>query len=274
MEDFNSKYTGQQVEDLLDQVASGITEVYIADFTMESLRNGLRNGAQVDCRMQDLMTAMEANKVILVRESEDSAYKGVHVLNGYAEDLLYFSIVDTSGSILWCEGTALTDAYIDGRTLYLRSLDDKQDALKSGENIKTINGESILGRGNIEIGGGSSGGGKEVVYLEITPDIFGSEVLISELLPNKIYVVSDSIISLEISSFNTSDSHIDEYNIVFKSDQHCSLYLPSSEMLCWANGVIPEIFPSTSYELSIQRVDIMGTKMFNVVLTPFIYTES
>ena len=34
---------------------------------------------------------------------------------------------------------------------------NKQDVLISGENIKTINNESILGSGNIEIGGGSGG---------------------------------------------------------------------------------------------------------------------
>ena len=35
---------------------------------------------------------------------------------------------------------------------------DKQDALVSGTNIKTINNQSILGEGNIEIQGGSGGG--------------------------------------------------------------------------------------------------------------------
>lgn len=41
----------------------------------------------------------------------------------------------------------------------------KQDKLVSGENIKTINGESILGSGDIEIvgGGGGSSSGKEIV---------------------------------------------------------------------------------------------------------------
>ncbi len=33
----------------------------------------------------------------------------------------------------------------------------KQDALKSGQNIKTINGQSLLGKGNIAIAGGSGG---------------------------------------------------------------------------------------------------------------------
>lgn len=246
MEDFNSKYTGQQVEDLLDQVASGNaggggggitvetdpvfsaspaasiteakktewdnkyskpsggipqsdlsgevqgalrdaiayrgavtqirmngssfspnggeidlgniptsipTEVYIADFTMESLKTGMKNDSQVGCDMQALITALSANKVILVRESEISDYKGVYVLNGFAEDLLYFSIVDSQGNILYCNGTNYTDTYIDGRTLHLQDWWKKQDALVSGENIKTINGESILGSGDITVGG-------------------------------------------------------------------------------------------------------------------------
>lgn len=36
---------------------------------------------------------------------------------------------------------------------------DKQEALVSGENIKTINGESILGKGNITLQGGGTGEG-------------------------------------------------------------------------------------------------------------------
>ena len=42
--------------------------------------------------------------------------------------------------------------------------DGKQDALESGVNIKTINGESILGGGDLEIEGG--GGGDAVKYTE------------------------------------------------------------------------------------------------------------
>ena len=35
-------------------------------------------------------------------------------------------------------------------------IDDKQDTLVSGTNIKTINGTSLLGSGNIEIQGGGA----------------------------------------------------------------------------------------------------------------------
>lgn len=153
MADFNSKYSGEQVEALLDQVASGSADVYIADFTMESLTSGMNNGVQVDCDMQALVAAMNANKIILVREGEGSDYKGVYVLNGYAEDLLYFSIVNAMGYILWCEGTTYIDGTlsIDGTSLHLQRWDEKQDTLVSGENIKTINGESVLGSGNITV---------------------------------------------------------------------------------------------------------------------------
>lgn len=137
--------TAVQPEDIKD-------EVYVADFTMESLKDGVYNGTNVDCNVQGLVNAMNANKVILVREGEDSSYKGVFVLNGYAEDLLYFSIVDTLGNILWCDGVDYRSwQSIDAQSLHERSWDEKQDALVSGKNIKTINGESILGRGDITV---------------------------------------------------------------------------------------------------------------------------
>lgn len=43
----------------------------------------------------------------------------------------------------------------------------KQDTLVSGENIKTINGQSILGSGNINIEGGTGGGTGGGSYLEV-----------------------------------------------------------------------------------------------------------
>lgn len=135
---------------------SSAIETYIADFTMESLINAMNNGSQVNCDMQALVAAMNANKIIVVREFTDSYYYGVNVLNGYAEDMLYFSIVDSHGNVLYCDGTdyANDKSYIDGQTLFYRSWADKQDTLVSGETIKTINGENILGSGDITIEGG------------------------------------------------------------------------------------------------------------------------
>lgn len=48
-----------------------------------------------------------------------------------------------------------TNTYIVKDTEARTSLSNKQDTLVSGTNIKTINNTSILGSGNIEVGGSS-----------------------------------------------------------------------------------------------------------------------
>lgn len=54
-------------------------------------------------------------------------------------------------------------------------LNAKQDKLVSGENIKTINGQSILGEGNIQISGGGEGG--STISLSVTRLTDGTYVL-------------------------------------------------------------------------------------------------
>jgi hypothetical protein len=56
-----------------------------------------------------------------------------------------FDITPTSGSTNPVTSNGIYEA-----------LEDKQDTLVSGTNIKTINNESILGNGNITISGGGS----------------------------------------------------------------------------------------------------------------------
>lgn len=64
----------------------------------------------------------------------------------------------TEGQILVTEDTGEMYVDISNNTRKKISDTEKQNTLKSGENIKTINGESILGSGNIEIEGGSGTG--------------------------------------------------------------------------------------------------------------------
>lgn len=62
--------------------------------------------------------------------------------------------------------------------LYIKKIEEleksKQDLLVSGENIKTINGSSILGEGDLAVSGGSSSGS----YSDLTdkPQIGGIEL--------------------------------------------------------------------------------------------------
>ena len=153
MEDFNSKYTGPEAERLLDKVNEGI--VYLADFTIESLLRGMNMQSQINCDVPSLISAMANNKIILVRPDESSDYKGSYVLNGYAEDLLYFSIVDIDGSIICCETSYSTNTYIDGRDVYVKtgssSIEDFQKILVIGDSsdeakanfMAVANGEKV-----------------------------------------------------------------------------------------------------------------------------------
>ena len=51
--------------------------------------------------------------------------------------------------------STLSDSKVPSEKLTKETIDEKQDTLVSGTNIKTINNESILGSGNITIQGGS-----------------------------------------------------------------------------------------------------------------------
>lgn len=74
--------------------------------------------------------------------------------------------VKINGSSITSSGTAniVTEGVYNPSTNKLATMSDmpditgKQDTLVSGTNIKTINGQSILGEGNINIEGGSGGG--------------------------------------------------------------------------------------------------------------------
>ena len=82
-----------------------------------------------------------------------------------------------------------TESWVESKN-YLtthQSLDSKQDKLVSGTNIKTINGTSILGAGNITISGGSGSGSS------------GSGIQIFEQMPTPEEVTDGQIIAMPTS---------------------------------------------------------------------------
>lgn len=90
----------------------------------------------------------------------------------------------------------------------------KQDTLVSGTNIKTINGESILGSGNITIssGGGSSSGGSGA-YTEVN---HGTSDRTFELTPNTFHVW-DEMTALTLTLGDETSGVANEYLFQFKS---------------------------------------------------------
>lgn len=165
-----------------------------------------------------------------------------------ADGATFTPSVDSAGNLSWTNNKGLTNP----PTVNIKGpKGDKGDSGSGG-------------------GGSSSGSGKE--YIVVEPDLspVGSEAYISNIVPNKTYIVSEPVSLLNINEFNVSDALSDEYNVIFKADSgETILSITSYYSIYWANGVIPTMEGGAVYELSIQRVNIGTTEFFNAVLTPF-----
>lgn len=112
----------------------------------------------------------------------------------------------------------------------------KQDTLISGTTIKSVNGESILGSGNLSIGNKT---------LITTTDTNIS------LLPNVYYRKTNQSSNLTITLVAaTNTSILNEYLIEFTTAvAGTTVSFPSS--IKWANGEKPKFDPDSTYQVSI-----------------------
>ena len=154
-----------------------------------------------------------------------------------------------------------------------QDISGKQDKLVSGTNIKTINGTSILGSGNIVIEGGSGGGSssgesssKEVV------NIYSDTIDVLE--PNKIYIFESSSLIFNIDYIEEPADSYAEYSVILVAEPLAggesispTITLPSD--VEWANGVTPDLTKQGIYELSIVWWSGMTNGGYNAVLTRF-----
>lgn len=117
------------------------------------------------------------------------------------------------------KGYATTSYVNTNLNTFDKNLNGKQDKLVSGTNIKTINGESILGGGNIVIEGGSSA---------YPIQNHGLENNIDELQPNIFHLFGDvEIIALSLAEGD--ESVVNEYIFQFT----------------YLEGPVPYSFPDT-----------------------------
>lgn len=139
-----------------------------------------------------------------------------------------------------------------------------------GNKFKTINGESLVGKGDIKIGGEST---HNVVIIDDGYFTIGSTY--GPLLPNTKYICSyplvglhffDDFLGLEDSWHGGITDSYSEYTIIFESND-CSLSLP--DYVLWANGVSPIIENGVRYELSISLMYINNEYIAYAILTPF-----
>lgn len=143
---YNSKFTGRDVEELLEKAG-----VYVTDFTLTECSGTYDLAALAD--------AVTKNKTIIIPWGGE--WTGYSVVNNVTIDDDYITLFchlnaernplgNHSGEVYINLDRA--EGYVDELLTYYG-----QQLLQDGFNIKTINGESILGRGDITIQGGSGG---------------------------------------------------------------------------------------------------------------------
>lgn len=142
-------------------------------------------------------------------------------------------------------GLLAIKGYIDS------GIGQRQPVLIDGENIKTINGQSILGEGDLTIGW--------------TEEEFSGEQTTLSIAPNVFYYNNTPVSSLELMGiiFQSPMPPRLLCKVAFKTADSCSLTLPIGTY--WANGAIPEILPNTIYELSIEY----SLGVYKAILLPF-----
>ena len=148
------------------------------------------------------------------------------------------SQIDAKGFITGIPAEYVTETELNSKG-YLTSHQDisgKQDKLVSGTNIKTVNGTSILGSGNINA----------------NKPLQTSTSTSMALNPNVYYRnTSTSLSRLTITLNAETDSTIlNEYLVEFTTrSSGTTITLPSS--VKWANGETPTFEASTTYQISI-----------------------
>lgn len=125
-----------------------------------------------------------------------------------------------------------------------QDISGKQDKLISGTNIKTINGESVLGSGDITISSGASSS----AYPEVN---HGTGDTTFTLTPNTFHVW-DEVTSLTLNFSNETNGVANEYLFQFTSGSTAtSLTLPND--IKWANDNVPTIEANIIYQVSVLR---------------------
>lgn len=137
---------------------------------------------------------------------------------------------------------------------------DLGTVITAHQTLKTINGESIVGSGNITIEGG--GEGNSVIMLQgETPSV--------TLSINTTYISPAGLRSLTVNGIEDFDGYYGECTIVFKSSVS-GMALTIPDEFLWASGAKPEIDRNTEYELSISvRKTLNFIPYYKAVLTPF-----
>lgn len=287
MEDFNSKYSGEQVEAILDAVANGEAgggggggddNVYITDFKVvdfELLKGGKIEELQIDSVA--LSEAIIAKKTILV-PYDDGYVGGYSLLLGEVVNTdIYFSVYTHQAWVYYCE---VLEGVIYGFYVYAKDLTVEtvqQTNLDTLKNIAIANavqtdgllyafpdqatGEEddvLLSRGKVK-----TINGQELLADENSNDItvaYPENAATSNamiLQPNTVTVWRGTVAgTIDIAFALPLQGYVSEYIARFTvGADGVQLIVPDG--VVWADGVLPAMTNGKTYEISF--VDNLAT---------------
>lgn len=239
-EDYNSKYSGEQIEQLLDQVASGSTG---------GGGGNLSGYAQV------------------VTYSED---KSTGVL-GYQNKTLYpntkASAVQTDdGQTAQDKFGAMVTTFADG--LLKDGNGEQFFPLTIAERVTV--GDQNLSEYLAGLGSSSGGDSETIVTENSTAPAFLST---GQIKNNEVYILTSDISSLTINNlaFSEHTKDYEKFTMIFTTASSASfngVSFPADWQ--WANGVAPNVEKGVTYELSVAYYARFSSSVrYNAILTPF-----
>lgn len=248
---YNSKYTGQQVENLLDQVNNGTggsTPDLSGYATKEELNGKVDKVDGKQLSTEDFTTLLKQKLDGLSNYDDTEIQEAVSKLR---TDLDTLVSGDTTTAIkTFNEIIAFLDGISDTEDLsgiiasIEQQIEAKQERLVSGTNIKTINGESILGEGNIEIKGGGG-----VAYPRVDHSSDGTGIYEFVLTPNTFHVWGE-VKELHLSFSEEIEGVMNEYRFQFTAGYSMPI-LSLPDNVRWAQGETVAIRKFHTYLISV-----------------------
>lgn len=185
------KYTGAQVADALDKALSATQPTDIAKVATSGSYNDLKDkptipsAVTVDASLSTTSTNPVQNKAVAAGINAKYTKPTTGIPKSDLASAVQASLgkADTALQSEQYKGT-VTGVKINGSTkspsngvvdlgTVVTDVSGKQDELVSGTNIKTLNGQSILGSGDLAIGGGDSG---IITFEKIYPQRIGDAI--------------------------------------------------------------------------------------------------
>ncbi len=148
-----------------------------------------------------------------------------------------------------------------------QDISGKQDKLVSGTNIKTINGTSILGSGNIVISGGGGSSSGSGAYAEVN---HGTSDTTFALTPNTFHVWEE-VGALTLTLGSETAGVANEFLFQFTSGATATaLTLPDD--IKWANDSAPTISGNKIYQISVLKGLAVALEFDNKVIVLISFT--